>query len=395
MWVNKKLDYILNKGFNDGPKFLDEAHKNYYLKQQEDKKLKKEEERKNKTYDKICIKCGKSYIIDYMHRFQKRCPECEIKYPPKIIRFTGLTKVSSCRKCGSEMVVKKNSTTHICKKCHDEEKERKRKLILEKPVKTNCLRCGKEIIYCKRHIKDHYSRVLCDSCKNDPFPFKKDPKYNNVMYLLENTTLTCREIEELLGLEKDYIKEAAIERHGFDWYKNRLIFIRKRSGLEHSAAMLNFYNKLRKDENKLKEHFENRIRTPSNLELLFQKNLSDCMISFEHNSWQTIKINNTFERREIDLKIPLKNTNKKFIVFVDGEAFHGPQAFFKASPVERDCNTTKAFSDLGYLTIRYSESEIKNGIAIAHFISKYKEFETRAPVYYYRNWMTKEEIVLY
>jgi hypothetical protein len=394
-FVNKYClsNHFLVRGYHNGPRYFDEAHKEYFLNQKLEDNRKHKEEVINRIYVKKCIRCGNVHQVDFEHRFQKRCPECEIKYPNKIKKPTGLTKNGHCARCNAPMIIKVCSNNQVCGDCRTKEKEERIRLLISMPLKRKCSRCGLEIIYYRKHKRDRTARILCDQCKEDFFPFKKDPKYEKVIYLLEKTTVTRREIKKLLGLEKDFVREAAIEKYGLEWYSNRVSFIRDRAGPLSGASSRIFFAELKKNKSKLEEFFKNRFPVPSKLELDFQKSLTQQKISFESNKWTTIKVNGLYERREVDIKVPLKGSERKFVIFIDGEAFHGYQAYFKMTPVEKEAEITRAFSSIGYLTVRYSESEIKTGKALNHFLDKYKEFKESPPLYYYRNWMTSEEIV--
>jgi len=394
-FVNKYClsNHFLIRGYSDGPRYFDEAHKEFYLKQKLEKSLGHKKEVKSRIYDKKCIRCGNKHQVDFEHRFQKRCPECEEKYPVKVKIPTGIVKEGKCTRCNAEMIIKLCSNNQVCEECRNREKEENKKQILSTPLKVSCLRCGDEFFYYRKHISDRTSRILCEKCKSDPFYFKKDSKYDRVIYLLEETTLTRREIKALLGLEKDFVREAAIEKFGLEWYDKRVSFIRDQAGPAHSEALHLFFDNLKKDKDKLEEFFKNRFPVPSKLEIFFQENLSQSNISFEANKWTTIMVNGSYERREVDIKASIEGTKRKFAIFIDGEAFHGDQAYFKMTSVEKESEITKAFSSIGYLTIRYSETEVKTGWAITHFLDKYKEFGKNMPSYYCRNWMINEEIV--
>jgi hypothetical protein len=394
-FVNKYClsNHFLVRGYLNGPRYFDEAHKEYFLNQKLKDNKKHKEEVASRTYVKKCIRCGIMHQVDFEHRFQKRCPECEIKYPNKIKKSTGLTKNGNCARCNAPMIIKVCSNNQICEDCRTKEKEEETRLLISMPLKRKCSRCGSEIIYYRKHKRDRTGRILCGQCKADSFPFKKDPKYEKVIFLLEKTTLTRREIKNLLGLEKDFVREAALEKYGLEWYSDRVSFIRDRAGPVHGATSRLFFAELKKDKNKLEEFFKNRFPTPSKLELDFQRSLAQLKIPFESNKWTTIKVNGLYERREVDIKVPLEESKRKFAIFIDGEAFHGDQAYFKMTPVDKEAEITRAFSSIGYLTIRYSESEIKMGTALNHFLNKYREFKEKPPSYYCRNWMINEEII--
>lgn len=361
-------NHFLVRGYCEGPKYLDDAHRDYYLKQLEEKKIKHKENLENKIYQKKCIRCDKSYEVNYEKRLQKRCPECEIKYPPKIKIPTRKTKIGNCTKCGLEMIIKVCSNNQICSNCREEERKEKVKQILATPIKILCMSCKKEILYYRKHVRDRVCRVFCDLCNNDPYLFKKDQKYERVIELLKKTTLTRREIKKLLGLETDYVREAAIEKFGEEWYKKRVKVIRKRGLLQ------------------------SQFQRPSGLEISFTRELK---IPFESNKWIVLKIDGEHFRSEIDVKIPIGD--RKFAILIDGESFHGPKKFYNKDKVSKnnedmDNVKAKALARMGYYTIRYSETEVNSGWANDHFLKIYSKFSLSFPFYYYRNWITGEEI---
>jgi len=385
-------NHFLIRGYNNGTQFIDNDHEVYWKNEKKKKLQKHKENLKNKKYIKKCRRCGDTFEEDFEGKHRKQCPDCRIKYPPKKKKPQNEFKKYPCSRCGDLIKVKLNANNKICDQCRKKEKEIEVRENLLKPLKVNCLVCNETLDYYKKHIRDRVSRILCDECKNDPYRFKKHYKYYRVIHLLENTALTRREIKELLNLEMDYVREAAIEKFGKEWYEKRVSFIRKRAGPLHAKKLKEFFIELRKDKDKFNKWFEDRSLkcVPSELEKTFWRGLNE--FKYLPNQWITIKINEQYERREIDVKVTINETGRKFAVLIDGEAFHGYQAYFKKSTVEDDVNTAKVLADMGYYTIRYSETEVKSGWANRHFEEKYKEFMKSSPKYYYRNWITDEEI---
>lgn len=293
------------------------------------------------------MRCGDSFEEDFEGKHRKQCPACRIKYPLKKKKPQNKYKEFPCPRCGDIITVKLYANNKICDSCRKKEREEEIKNNLAKPLNVPCLFCGKFFEYYKKHIRDRASRKLCDDCKKDPYRFKKHYKYSKVIFLLEETSLTRREIKELLNLEMDYIREAAIEKFGKKWYEKRVRYIRKRAGPLHAKRLKEFFIELRKDRDKFNKWFEDRSLKciPSELEKAFWKGLRD--LEFTSNQWITIRINEQYERREIDVKIPINDSGRKFAVLIDGEAFHGYQAYFKKSTVEDDINTAKALADMG------------------------------------------------
>lgn len=386
-------NHFMIRGCESGVKFKDSAHEDYW---NETKKLLKKEHEKeilSRIYDKLCIRCNKSFNVDYLHRFQKRCSVCEILYPIKNkINATEVIE-AFCIRCGLPVSALKGTTLIVCEECRKKEKEEKNNKILETKIFLNCISCREPVEYKKKHIRDHTFRILCEKCKATDW-FKNDEKYNKVIMLLQDSTLSRRDIKKLLSLEIDYVREAAIDKYGEEWYANRVLMIRKQAAPIMQQQRIMFFKELRKDKQKFDKWFEARAikSNPSSLEYSFRDFLTKQSIGFVPNSWITVKVNDLYERREIDIKVPLEDTGRKFSIFIDGEAFHGKNTYFRGSTVEAEQGSTKAVASLGYFTIRYSESEIKSGWAFDHFKNLYNEFKNNIPKYYYRNWMTGEEL---
>jgi len=388
-------NHFIIRGFDDGVRFIDDLHKIYW----ENKKMSDEDKHKkevlSRVYEKWCWRCKKIYMDDFDHRFSKQCPECRIKFPSKKKNPQSELKKYPCPRCGNLTVMKLSGNNKICENCRKKEKDEKIRRILATPLHVSCLCCGNSLKYYRKSVRDRICRILCDKCKNDPCRFKNHYKYSQVIELLEKTDLTRREIKELLNLEIDYVREAAEEKFGDQWYNDRVKFIRNRAGSISAESNRKFFEELRKDKERFDKWFNDRSfkSTPSSLEKSFVSELG--YIKYSQNQWKTLLIKGKYERREIDVKIPLGDSGKKFVVFIDGEAFHGGNtcSCFKTIPMEKEIDITKAFSELGYFTVRYSETEIKNGMANKHFSEKYSEFLANPPKYYYRNWMTNEEIV--
>ena len=109
------------------------------------------------------------------------------------------------------------------------------------------------------------------------------------------------------------------------------------------------------------------------LEASFADQLVEAEVTaFEMNQWQSVPVQGEMVPREADIKVSLGDS-RKIVVLCDGEAFHGPKTVF-GNPVEKirsDMETAEAYFQLGYSVLRYSESEIKNGLAIKHFMETY------------------------
>jgi len=113
----------------------------------------------------------------------------------------------------------------------------------------------------------------------------------------------------------------------------------------------------------------------------------------EMNRWQSLPIDGQKVPREADIKVAVGD-GRKVVVLCDGEAFHGPDAIH-GDPQERidgDRATALAFFGLGYSVVRYSETEIHDGMALDHFTGVMRRLESCEKIY--RNWCPPEERVV-
>lgn len=117
------------------------------------------------------------------------------------------------------------------------------------------------------------------------------------------------------------------------------------------------------------KRLESWHRKPNTLEELFlsQVQTLDYGFDVQMNVWKAVQIGGEMQPREADLRFEFEN--KVFLVFCDGEAFHGPRRIFedKEWKIQDDIATAEAFFNMGYNTVRYSETEIHSGAALAHF----------------------------
>jgi len=369
-------------------KFIDKKHQDFF----EEIKNKYKKERialeKQKIRKRKCIKCNVDFFVDFEHTYQKKCPECHEKYPNKKRiknkNFKQEFKVLKCLKCKKTTQAKKCASHIICDEC----KKKSYDELMLKQLKATCKFCNKEVVSTRNHRMQRLSNVVCEDCKKNTF--LRHSKLNLVLKLLKETDLTRTEIKKLITLEKDYIREAAIYFFGEVWWEQRKKKIESNARQVAGKKRKVFFDNLRKDSKKLADYLSYLKRKPSSLETMFFLSLPQGFET-EKNVWQTIKIDSKFEHREIDLKV--KVDNKKFAIFIDGEAFHGENSVFKTTTPQLDARIAKAFANLGYYVIRYSETEIRKGWAINHFLSLFEKFKNKKPSYYYRNWQTNQEIL--
>lgn len=104
----------------------------------------------------------------------------------------------------------------------------------------------------------------------------------------------------------------------------------------------------------------------------------------------TFKVAGVQTHREADIKVQLPK-NHKVVILCDGEVFHGPGSLYTEPSIriEDDVATAEGFFSLGYSVIRYSESEILAGDAVAHFDAALPALQAGGRLY--RTWYPAEE----
>lgn len=375
-------------------RFIDNEHERHFKDIQNIRKQKRHEQQQIKERKKKCIKCHNFFYVDLAHAFQKKCVECHIKFPNKIIKSKKVKnwqekdKKILCLKCKNEIIVNKFCSHKVCDNCKNEERKQYIEALMKRPIKAECKYCKKEILVKRKTTRTHIPQIVCADCKNKVFLFH--PKLDVVLKLVKETCLTRCEIKNLISLEKDYIRQASIYFYGKQWWLDREKQIQLNGSKITGEKRKEFFRQLREKPDELSKYLSYLHRNPSKLEIMFSSSLPE-ELEKEPNTWLTVKVNDRFEHHEVDLKVKL-DYFKKFAIFVDGEAFHGKNAIVSNASIVKDELVAKAFSDLGYYTIRYSESEILSGWANENFYSLFSNFKLCKPLYYYRNWQTNETI---
>jgi len=108
---------------------------------------------------------------------------------------------------------------------------------------------------------------------------------------------------------------------------------------------------------------------PCRLEADFADALGKHGITVTLNSWQAVPVRGQSVPREADIKIEL-DIHHKLVVLCDGEAFHGPKFAFgdATGRISDDIDTAEGYFQLGYSVSRYSETELKSGVALKHLL---------------------------
>lgn len=170
-----------------------------------------------------------------------------------------------------------------------------------------------------------------------------------------------------LGLSFRLFKAVGVHVLGADAYKEWASAREWRRSSKVGKAHADRYRAMSPDEKAavLQKRFP-RVR--SKIEIM----MTDVLVAlgetdFVTNHWQAFEIFGRVSPREADIKLTL-GADRKLVLLCDGEAFHGPGCIF-GNPADRirdDMATTHAYFDAGYSVVRYSETEIKSGVAGGH-----------------------------
>jgi len=185
------------------------------------------------------------------------------------------------------------------------------------------------------------------------------------------------------------IGEQALGLEGYEaWAAARKTAVAKANGLIAHEA----YRAMTPEEKAA--FLKRKFGGPHNLELLFAGQLvASGVADFKMNQWQSVPVHGAMVPREADIKLDIDGV-RKIVVLCDGEAFHGPGAIF-VKPEDRirdDVATADAYFQLGYSVLRYSETEIKAGLAIEHFKKVYGRLQAGLGRVY-RTWYPEVEKV--
>lgn len=199
-------------------------------------------------------------------------------------------------------------------------------------------------------------------------------------------TVTLRQ----LGITFNVYRDICEHRWGSE-YERRVQDRRSRVGSKNLAIAHRRYAALTPEEKAslLKQRFGGTCA----LERSFSEELHEAGYrDLEMNTWQSLPIGGRRVPREADIKVAVGD-GRKIVVLCDGEAFHGPKVIHgvPADRIAQDRETALAFFELGYSVLRYSETELHNGTALAHFHEVMSRLVLTQKIY--RNWCPAEELV--
>lgn len=197
-------------------------------------------------------------------------------------------------------------------------------------------------------------------------------------------------LKSRLGISYKVLRQIGEQALGAEGYK---ALARTRKRLTGGVNLLRAHENYRALSAKQKaQRLKKRFGRGSALERSFAEQLRrQGLTDLKLNSWQSVPIDGRRVPREADIKLSLTD-GRKVVVLCDGEAFHGPGTIF-GDPQDRihlDRQTALGFFALGYSVVRYAESEIHDGSALAHLAQMILRLQTCRRIY--RNWCPVEEV---
>lgn len=176
----------------------------------------------------------------------------------------------------------------------------------------------------------------------------------------------------------------AVMRLGVPYPKAKEIAARVLGNTTEYAAWV-----LNRKQDTIRDNRE-QARKSSGLEFFFVAQLQGAGIEpCGRNEWLTLTVDGLRVRREADIKVLMAN-GRKAIVLCDGEIFHGPRCLYgdPEQKIADDRATALAMFHRGYTVLRYSESEIRQGVALQHL-----QGVLHSGLHLYRNWHPYEEVL--
>jgi hypothetical protein len=313
-----------------------------------------------------------------------------------------------CLKCGKSLDHRVKIYNGVCFTCFSSANIKKD--VVKEFLTKICFKCKKEVT---GYFSCMNTRVLCPECKEISDKAKKEysKKFDTIRYKRQKE---CRSADKLskkssisedlyLKLEADILdysipihiilKKYNLSLKYFNLAAEELLTkeqLKDRKHQTRSTAAQKFavIQKARwKADPSLKLNFTRNV--PNKLEQKLIDDLKEKFVgsSIKNNIWKTIKDNNSGNLIRTEIDIRLEYCGVKFYILCDGEAFHGPDCYFRGNTVSSDDFLSRALFSLHPFVLRYSETEIKSGFAIGHIDKVLKEINSNDLKSYYRNWM--------
>jgi hypothetical protein len=357
--------------------------------------------------------CKKSFLNKYsLTNHVRKSIELEHKnYYEKYIKIKG------CSNCNTRLDNRRKliNAEGLCHTCFKNKYPKELKKIEKIWQIKKCYGCGRDV---EGLFSNRNTRVLCDFCKPISIVRKKNYNKNFDKIRYENdrkNRLNLRKfkdnhkLDELYTLIRQDLLEKDIPIYKLcEKYNISLLSIRKVLPLimadsdykERNHQIRSRAVQLRIED--LRNFLKNRpnprkiIRTPTSIEKKIGEEIKLFFPESEirYNVWKTLRDepNNCYLHLESDIIINFNNI--RIIILSDGEAFHGVDCYFNGDTVKEDDRRSKILYQNNPFVLRYSETEIKKGIAVTHIIKIIQDILSKNISSYYRNWMTGEEIII-
>lgn len=263
-----------------------------------------------------------------------------------------------CLKCGSlwETTDKSSRERKRCQRC-----EELRLSVSKKKYESIKF----DIAPDTRMMMANGSKAGWDGVVNRSITWERGDRMYNQIISFFDSGMKVADIVGNSGVQYKVCKQILVDHMGLDGYKNAAKSRLLESSRKNISVMHEHWNSM--DPVEKAALWSKRYKGGSKIEKQLVHELESNGVKFLTNVWQSIPIDGLMAPRESDIKIDT-GCGGKIIVLCDGEAFHGPKYAF-GNPLARmdnDVSTARSYFSIGYSVVRYSETEIKSGIAWEH-----------------------------
>jgi len=316
-----------------------------------------------------CTICGRG--IDRRSEHQDICYTC-LRMGVVKKEVVKEFREAVCFKCGTPVsgYFSRRNTRVLCETCMATKVSRKKEYDKDFDAKRYSLSKQK-----KKVNRDSEYKELCDRLE---LLLKKD-----LVEGIKPIHKICKEYNTSLKYIKVVAKRVLTDQE----YKKRNFICRQRAGIIEGEKHKERWRKRKRPKSIIFS------KKPNKLEELLGEQVQDLIKDnkVRYNVWKTLREvgKDTYLHLQSDLVIKIKDF--RVCILCDGEAFHGPDCYFRVNTVEDDEYKSMLLFVYNPFVLRYSETEIKKGYAIEHFKEVITKIESGELKKLYRSWMRGDE----
>lgn len=185
------------------------------------------------------------------------------------------------------------------------------------------------------------------------------------------------------GVSPVRVQQVAREILSAEEYDHRSFVCRRRGGLVVGELHKKRWREKKKPDSPIFK------KGPNKLELLLGGQIVERLssVSVRYNVWKTLRDVDQKCYVHLETDIAFYVGSVRFCVLCDGEAFHGKKSYFRGDTVSEDERRSQILFKYNPIVLRYSETEIKNGLAIKDIEDTVQKVLVGTHNERYRNWM--------